>query len=262
MRRAIGSALVAYVSARAAERLPEPTVRGWQRTNFRGRSVTLSTGRAAAVGLSAALISDPVALVAISAAAGAGAFDDLRAPDEEAASDKGLSGHLEAARAGRISGGVVKVAVIGSGAVVAAWLASPSRSRGDVLTRAALIAGTANLVNLFDLRPGRAAKLALVVGALGLGATDGRAAQASGAVVGTALAVLPADLQEVGMLGDLGANALGAVLGLRLGALPGRWRLVALVKVLALTLLSERVSFSHVIESVPLLRRLDQLGRT
>jgi UDP-N-acetylmuramyl pentapeptide phosphotransferase/UDP-N-acetylglucosamine-1-phosphate transferase len=64
------------------------------------------------------------------------------------------------------------------------------------------------------------------------------------------------------MLGDTGANALGAALGsatvLVVG--PGVRDIVALV-LLALTLLSEVVSFSRVIAVVPPLRSIDRLGR-
>jgi hypothetical protein len=74
--------------------------------------------------------------------------------------------------------------------------------------------------------------------------------------------VLPDDLGERVMLGDCGANALGALLGLRLAALPGRGSRAALLgAVVALTLASEKVSFTQVIEATPGLRELDRLGR-
>jgi hypothetical protein len=65
------------------------------------------------------------------------------------------------------------------------------------------------------------------------------------------------------MLGDCGANALGAGLAsAAVCALPRSGRLVGLAAVLALNVASERVSFTAVIERTPLLRRLDQLGRS
>jgi hypothetical protein len=64
------------------------------------------------------------------------------------------------------------------------------------------------------------------------------------------------------MLGDTGANASGAVLGTALAAgLSRGGRIAALAGVVALTLASERVSFTAVIESTPGLRELDALGR-
>ncbi len=80
--------------------------------------------------------------------------------------------------------------------------------------------------------------------------------------LGAALGVLPDDLGERVMLGDCGANAVGALLGLRLAAVPGRGtRAAVLAVVTALTLASEKVSFTRVIESTPGLRELDRLGR-
>ena len=140
---------------------------GWARSNFRGRPVTLAGGAAAAVGAGVAAtafaprgLRAPTALVAATAAL-AGAYDDLVAPRLEVAGDKGWRGHLRALRSGRPSGGVVKVAVIGAGAVGAGRLAA--RSWASAVPAAALIAGTANLVNLFDLRPGRAGKVVIAL---------------------------------------------------------------------------------------------------
>jgi UDP-N-acetylmuramyl pentapeptide phosphotransferase/UDP-N-acetylglucosamine-1-phosphate transferase len=122
-----------------------------------------------------------------------------------------------------------------------------------------LVAGTANLVNLLDLRPGRAAKAASIAAAAGL---RGPAGGLVAGPLGAALAVLPADLGEQVMLGDAGANALGALLGLRAAAVPSRpVRAGLLAVVTALTLASERISFTRVIEATPGLRELDRLGR-
>jgi len=125
---------------------------------------------------------------------------------------------------------------------------------GGVLDTA-LIAATANLTNLLDLRPGRAAKVIIL---LGSGLSGVGAAPAVGAAVGS----LPTDLAGRSMLGDCGANALGAAVGTAaVQALPWQPRLLACAAAVALNLASEQVSFTAVIERTPLLRRLDQLGR-
>ena len=70
------------------------------------------------------------------------------------------------------------------------------------------------------------------------------------------------DLQGKTMLGDLGANAIGAALGYSLALAPGafaRWS--CLSGVVALTLASEKLSFSKVIEETPILAWADRLGR-
>lgn len=248
----------ALSTAAVTARLPT----GWARSNFRGRPVTLAGGAAVAVGAGVAAtafaprgLRAPTALVAATAAL-AGAYDDLVAPRLEVAGDKGWRGHLRALRSGRPSGGVVKVAVIGAGAVGAGRLAA--HSWASAVPAAALIAGTANLVNLFDLRPGRAGKVVIALAGAQL---SGPAAGGAAAVLGAALAELPGDLGEARMLGDVGANPLGALLGLRLAAngAPARWG--ALAVVMALTVASERVSFTRVIARHAPLRALDEWGR-
>jgi hypothetical protein len=64
------------------------------------------------------------------------------------------------------------------------------------------------------------------------------------------------------MVGDCGANSLGALAGWALtDRLDRRGRAAALAVVVALTLVSERVSFSALIDRSPMLRALDQWGR-
>jgi hypothetical protein len=161
-----------------------------------------------------------------------------------------------------VSAGAVKVAGIGAAAAVAAVLTrsgcGPAALVDGVLTTG-LVAGTANLVNLLDLRPGRAGK----AGALAAAATvRGPAGGLVAGPLGATLAVLPDDLGERVMLGDCGANAVGALLGLRLASMSGRApRAGLLAAVVALTLASEKVSFTKVIEATPGLRELDRLGR-
>ncbi len=128
---------------------------------------------------------------------------------------------------------------------------------------ALLIALSANLINLLDLRPGRAVKgffLAWIPLALSSWADPYLAASAPAA--GAAAAWLPADLKEKGMLGDSGSNLLGAVVGggVALQATTGT-KLVVLGSLLLLTLLSERWSFSKAISRVSPLRWVDELGR-
>lgn len=195
-------------------------------------------------------------LLMIGAGALSGAYDDLGAARREHQGDKGLRGHFAALRAGRPSGGVVKVAVIGAASVAAARITG---ARGpDVALRALAIAGSANAVNLLDLRPGRAAKAVLAVGGpLLLGRYGGAAAAAAGAAAGA----LPADLRERSMLGDTGANALGGLLGVRLALLPLWARLAAAAAAAGLSVVSERVSFSAVIADTPWLAAADRWGR-
>jgi hypothetical protein len=157
----------------------------------------------------------------------------------------------------------VKIAGIGATGLAAALAAAPAPGPGaiaDTVINAGLVAGGANLLNLFDLRPGRAIKVALLAGGLLAPSRRGRAAVAG--PLAAAAAMLPEDLGERAMLGDAGANALGAVLGCAAAitlSRPARFGLLAVVA--GLTAASEKVSFTKVIEASAPLHRLDMLGR-
>ncbi|MDT7538743.1 MAG: hypothetical protein QOI82_2328 [Actinomycetota bacterium] len=245
-RRAVVGAVLAQVAAQYLDRRPPGGADRWRRTNYRGRSVTLTAGPALAV---ATCVSGPGIAGAIAGVGAglAGCYDDLHG---ERAGEKGFRGHLQALRLGRLTTGATKLFAISASGLLAAGCLRPRR---DVLLSGAIIAGSANLVNLLDLRPGRALKVGVLAGA----------ALGQPGVVGSCVALLPADLGERRMLGDTGANALGAVLG---AALVQRLRLrptrqAVLAGLVALTAASERVSFSAVIARTPALHRLDQLGR-
>jgi hypothetical protein len=189
--------------------------------------------------------------VGAAGAAAFGAYDDLAGSGDR----RGFRGHLGALRHGEVTTGAVKLGGIGVTGLVSAVLAGGSPA--DVIVNAGLVAGGANLLNLFDLRPGRAIKVAAVSGVLIGTAGPDRVA----APLGAALALLPEDLGERAMLGDAGANALGAMLGAAAAGLPRPARIVALAGIAGLTVASEKVSFTRVIARTPALNWLDMLGR-
>jgi hypothetical protein len=262
---AVGGRLALAAALRIAA---GPAGARWQRTNYAGRPVTLLGGPALAVSATAAAVLGAApGTRAATAVAGAvsgvvGGYDDLAGAAPAQSRDKGFAGHLAALRAGRVSSGAVKVAGIGAAAAVAAVLTRRGRGASalvDGVLSTGLVAGTANLVNLLDLRPGRAAKVSLLAAAALLGGPSG--ALVAGPL-GAAATLLPADLGEQVMLGDCGANAVGALLGLGLAQLPARSaRTTLLAAIVGLTLASEKISFTQVIEASPGLRELDRLGR-
>ena len=187
-----------------------------------------------------------------------GAIDDLVGEGDA----RGFRGHVVSLLGGRLTTGGVKL--VGGVAVALVAVAPVSgESVGRLLTDGALVALAANLGNLFDRRPGRVIKVAGVA-FVALAVATGAAHALGGVavVIGAALALLLDDLHERLMLGDAGANVLGAALGLGVVvSCAPRTRLVALLVVGALNLLSEVVSFSRLIDSVPPLRFLDRTGR-
>lgn len=270
------AALVAGVATATARLLVDGALRGgdrWTRTNHRGRPVSLLEGPAVSAGLIIGGILGAsghraAAAVASATAGGAvfGLVDDLAEEPEGRA--KGLHGHLGALRHGRLTTGGLKVLGIGATSLAAASLATPRAASGrrlaraaDVVASGALIAGCANLVNLLDLRPGRALKVAVLV-SMPVALAGGAGAGAASAVIGAAAGAARRDLRGTDMLGDAGANALGAAVGTAVVLdAPRRIRLALLAGVVALTLASERVSFTEVIARTPALRVLDSWGR-
>jgi len=187
-----------------------------------------------------------------------GFVDDLLGDNDE----KGLKGHVRAALHGKVTTGFIK---LGGGASVALVVAGSVL--GDqplrIVVDAALIALAANMGNLFDRAPGRTIKVGLIAYvAVAIVAGASATGLALAVVVGASLGLLAADLGERSMLGDTGANALGAALGVAvvLTVSPTTRSIVAAV-LLALTFLSEVVSFSAVIRRVPPLHALDRIGR-
>ena len=190
---------------------------------------------------------------------------------------KGLKGHLGALAHGQVTTGVIKIAGIGASALAASSLVgSKATSVGgkvsDLALNTVLIAGTANLANLLDLRPGRALKATVLVATplsyFSCAAAKTPASPASAqrllasGLNAAAITALVEDLQETTMLGDTGANAAGALLGTSLAANDSwKLRLGTTLGVVGLILASEKVSFSKVIAANPALNWLDQLWR-
>jgi len=264
----LGAFLTSAVGSRAAAALlkghpPGGAVR-WTRTNHAGRAVTLLEGPAFAVGAVAGALVGGAGAPAAVAGLGAGAFgvlDDLVGDS----SSRGLGGHLAAAWRGEVTTGAVKIVGLGATGLLTAWIVDRSRMRTPAmatLVGGAVIAGSANIANLLDLRPGRALKVVLLLAMPLVAGGRGTHISAAGAAAGAAIGVLPDDLAGRSMLGDTGANSAGALLGTALVARTGvRGRLLSLAVMTVLTLASEKFSFTTVIESTPGLRELDALGR-
>ena len=263
------AACLARAAYAVLSRRPPGGGRLWTRTNHRGEPVTLVEGPALTVASVAVSAIGPglaprvraALAVAGTGSAAFGGYDDLAG----SGSRRGFRGHLGALAQGEVTTGAVKLGGIGVTGLASAWLLGGGPP--DVAVNAGLVAGGANLLNLFDLRPGRALQLALASGTLLAGGARGGRTPAGAlpvvaAPIGAAAALLPEDLGERAMLGDAGANALGALLGVAAATSLSRpARLVLLAAITGLTAASEMVSFTAVIERTPALRWLDMLGR-
>ncbi len=201
----------------------------------------------------------PLVLFACVGFALLGLVDDLLGTEE----DRGFRGHLRAVAHGRLTTGALKIAGGAAIALVLVGAGGDLVSGKRLIADAVLIALAANAVNLFDRAPGRAIKVSLCAWiAIAVVARGDAVGVAIAPVIGAFAGLLGDDLREHLMIGDTGAYVLGGVLGLAvvldLGRGPRNGVLAGLV---LLTLAAEVVSFSRVIERVPLLRALDGLGR-
>lgn len=183
------------------------------------------------------------------------------ADDALGATARGWRGHLAALRHGRPDTGALKA--IGTlGLALATMLVSGSDTERFLLGAAVLVLAT-HAFNLIDLRPGRAVKAFILLGAaLMLASDDVRPLWALGLFAGPVLVAGFYELREHGLLGDTGASLIGALAGVWLVlTLSSVGLIVAVIALAAVTLYGEFRSISEVIERAPLLRQLDSLGR-
>jgi UDP-GlcNAc:undecaprenyl-phosphate GlcNAc-1-phosphate transferase len=246
---------------------------GHLRRNYRGRELPFPFGVLSVAGALVALV--PLALVQELGAANVfhpeartiavyvlgvamlGLIDDTL----EVAKPRGWRGHGGALLRGELSTGTLKAA--GSLGLALFALSGAGLSSGRYLLAVAVLVLATNLFNLLDLRPGRATKAFVLLGAgLTLGAADVRPLWSLGLFAGPALVAGVYDLRERTMLGDTGANLLGALAGWWLVlTLTEVGQEITLVLLIVITVYGEFRSLSVLVEKTPGLRQLDSLGR-
>jgi UDP-N-acetylmuramyl pentapeptide phosphotransferase/UDP-N-acetylglucosamine-1-phosphate transferase len=263
--------------------LAQPTLRvlrvdGHTRPNYRGRELPYPLGvlvvAAALLALVPLMLIEriahtaflgpqliPVAMYALGVAC-LGLIDDTLGDSPGVVpGPRGWRGHGAAALRGELSTGTVKAVGSLGLALLATSYVNPSIGRW-LLAAAVLVLAT-NALNLLDLRPGRAIKVFVLIGAgLTIGVRELRPLWTLGLFVGPALVAGAYDLREEAMLGDTGANLLGALAGLWLVITLGQTgQLIALALLLVVTVYGELSSISELVSRVPLLRELDSFGR-
>ncbi|WP_449240740.1 hypothetical protein [Desulfoscipio gibsoniae] len=240
------------------------------RPNFRGERIPLAAG--VVFFISTATAVTPLfllwtadlrekALLYLMAMAGAaflGLMDDFWGSREAS----GLTGHFKALMRGRLTTGALKA--LGGG--ILALIIGAQLYPGDlwrIMDSALIIALSVNLVNLFDLRPGRAGKVFVLLYIILLPAALGGAeALMATMTLGALLAFLPADLKARAMMGDAGSNTLGMVIGLTAAAaLEGNYRIGYLTALVIMHIITEKYSLTRIIADNFMLNYLDMLGR-
>ena len=198
-----------------------------------------------------------VFLIGILAMAFVGIIDDLMGNRD----DTGFRGHLGNLLKGRLTTGGLKAI---TGGMIALFISIFLTS--DVLLiiiNTILIGLMTNLLNLFDLRPGRALKVYLLLGLILfiMGITI-ESKLIFVIVLGFCLVYLPQDLKAKSMLGDVGSNTLGMSLGIiSVVSLSLPMKLIVVLFLLTIHIIAEKYSLTQIIKKVHILDILDQLGR-
>jgi UDP-GlcNAc:undecaprenyl-phosphate/decaprenyl-phosphate GlcNAc-1-phosphate transferase len=228
-----------------------------RRANYRGRPVIFPLGVVVVAAAALALAAAPSRWLVFLCGVGClGLIDDL-----VGGSARGWRGHGLALARGELSTGTIKAA--GTVALAAYAARGGDASGPTYLADLVLLALAAHLGNLLDTRPGRSEK------ALGLAALVSCLASWTLASLEPIAPLIPAvamcswfTLRERAMLGDTGASLLGGMIGVLLvTTLSAAGTILALAGLIVISLYGEFRSISAAIERVPLLERLDSLGR-
>lgn len=173
----------------------------------------------------------------------------------------GFHGHLGLLRRGKVSTGLLKAVLGGLLALVLGFVAADHRLLPGLLN-GLVISLSANLLNLLDLRPGRAVSC-FWVGVLLLwvtGLTKLATWEWLLPLIVPAALLTYLDRSAKIMLGDAGSNVLGAIFGLMLIFEAGSFtKLVVLAALVGVHIYAEKYSISKTIERNRILRRVDRL---
>jgi UDP-GlcNAc:undecaprenyl-phosphate GlcNAc-1-phosphate transferase len=228
-----------------------------RRSNYRGRPVLFPLGAVLLIAAAAAIAADPSRWLVFLAGVGAlGLLDDLAAGEP-----RGVRGHARALLHGRLTTGAIKA--VGTLGLAAYASAGAGLSAPQLLVAIGVLTLAAHLGNLLDTRPGRSEKaLAIVAVAVCIGTGSLAALEPVAAMLGPVAFCALLTLRERAMLGDSGASLIGGVIGILLVTTLSAVALwLALASLIAISLYGEFRSISSAIGRVPLLQRLDSLGR-
>ena len=186
-----------------------------------------------------------------------GLLDDLIG-DEKV---KGLKGHIKSFFKGRLTTGGLKA---GIGFLVAVLISLYiSKSIIEAILNILVISLFTNLINLFDLRPGRASKVFIIMSVILILTSENNYFNfILFSFFGILIRYLPIDLKAKCMMGDIGSNILGFTLGVYCVFTHSmNVKIIYLLILIIIQMIAEFISFSKIIEKNSFLRFLDKLGR-
>lgn len=171
---------------------------------------------------------------------------------------QGFKGHFSQLRQGNLTTGALKAIIA---LILVLLIVNWQQHFFNVSIDVGIILLMTNLLNLLDLRPGRALKSFLFLSLILLVFLPPFFLYLVPIYLATCF-YLPYELKGKVMLGDTGANSLGAFLGFGYSMWDNLLaKVLLLVLLITLTLLAEKYSFTKIIENNSILRYLDNLGR-
>lgn len=173
----------------------------------------------------------------------------------------GFKGHIGSLLKGKLTTGGFKAVIGGMISLFISFLISNSTLQ--LILNFLIMALMTNLLNLMDLRPGRAIKsFTLLWGAfLFVGLTRG-SKEILAIVMGYNLAYFPQDLKAKAMMGDVGSNTLGISLGMAAAiSFANQYKIIVVIGLVLLHVIAEKYSITKIIKENKLLNYLDELGR-
>lgn len=172
----------------------------------------------------------------------------------------GLKGHFKSLFKGKLTTGGFKALFGGFVGLIIS--VSISKDLVDIIVNTLIIALSTNLMNLFDLRPGRAIKVYLVIMITIFCTLTGYIKILPLLILPNVLAYFNFDLKAKAMMGDTGSNVLGISIGILMAFGYTLYvRIGWLVFLVLIHLLTEKFSLTKIIEKNKVLNFIDRLGR-
>ena len=172
----------------------------------------------------------------------------------------GLKGHFKSLFNGKLTTGGFK-ALFG-GFVGLCISVGVSKDIVDIIINTLIIALSTNLMNLLDLRPGRAIKGYLFITVILFFTTLIYPKLLILLLLPSVLAYFNSDLKAKSMMGDAGSNVLGISIGIIVVlSYSFNIRISWLVFLIVIHLITEKYSLTKIIENNKFLNYIDKLGR-
>ncbi len=174
---------------------------------------------------------------------------------------KGFKGHISSLLRMKLTTGGLKLIIGGIAAIFASIIISTNVI--ELVMNILIIGLFTNLINLFDLRPGRAGKVFMLLSIiLILTSKMSKYNYIMISLLGIVLVYLPYDLKAKSMMGDTGSNVLGMTLGVFCAGTQPIWvKTLCLILLIIIHIISEYYSLTRIIDNNRLLCYIDKLGR-